>query len=139
MAREICAEIKDDQKNRNGEFLIAEGLQAQGDARLVRQLLVNLLGNAWKYTSKLDKAARIEFGSGEKDGERFFFVRDNGTGFDMKYANKLFGVFQRLHGVDEFEGTGIGLATAQRIVRSHGGRIWAEAAVGEGATFYFVL
>ncbi len=139
LAKEIAGELREANANRAVEFSAAEGLHADGDAGLVRQLLTNLLSNAWKYTSKLEKPARIEFGSLEKSGEQIFFVRDNGTGFDMKYVNKLFGVFQRLHGASEFEGTGIGLATVQRIVKAHGGRIWAEAKVGEGAIFFFVL
>jgi light-regulated signal transduction histidine kinase (bacteriophytochrome) len=98
----------------------------------------NLLGNAWKFTSKVS-AARIEFGTIEKDGAPTFFVRDNGAGFDMAFARKLFVPFQRLHTVAEFPGTGIGLATVQRIVRRHGGRTWAEGGVDAGATFYFTL
>ena len=101
-------------------------------------VLNNLLGNAVKFSSK-NSHRRIEFGETEKDGNRAFFVRDNGVGFDMAYANKLFGVFQRLHKLSEFPGTGIGLAIVQRIINRHGGRIWVEAQVNRGATFYFTL
>jgi light-regulated signal transduction histidine kinase (bacteriophytochrome) len=110
-------------------------MSAEGDDRLLTVLFENLLGNAWKFTSRT-VAAHIEVGV---MGDRTFFVRDNGAGFDMAHASKLFGVFQRLHSVQEFEGTGIGLATVQRVVRRHGGRVWAEGAVGGGATFFFTL
>jgi light-regulated signal transduction histidine kinase (bacteriophytochrome) len=110
-----------------------------GDAALLKQVLTNLVDNAVKYTRTRDPG-RIEIGcAGEEDGRVIVFVRDNGVGFDMQYADKLFGVFQRLHRAEEFEGTGIGLATVRRIVGRHGGRVWAEAALDEGATFYLTL
>ena len=119
-------------------IVVEDGLLANVDLPLARALLDNLAGNAWKFTSNVN-AARIEFGSIEKEGSRALFVRDNGAGFDMAYAAKMFTPFQRLHTMAEFPGTGIGLATAQRIVHRHGGRIWAEGRVGEGAVFYFTL
>jgi len=138
MARDIAAELQRTTPERQVEFAIAQGLEARGDARLLRVALENLLGNSWKYTAKQPKP-KIEFGSIEENGGRAFLVRDNGAGFDMQYADKLFGVFQRLHSVSEFEGTGVGLATVRRIIVRHGGRIWAEGAVDQGATFYFTL
>src|SRR5881398_1307881 len=138
MAREIAAELQRATPDRQVEFAIAQGLEARGDARLLRVALENLLGNSWKYTAKRTKP-KIEFGSIEENGGRAFLVRDNGAGFDMRYADKLFGVFQRLHSVSEVEGTGVGLATVRRIITRHGGRIWAEGAVDQGATFYFTL
>jgi len=110
----------------------------EADESLSRVLLENLLGNSWKYTSK-KAAARIELGRSTRDGLPVFFVKDDGDGFDMAFAHKLFGAFQRLHGTDEFEGTGIGLATVKRIVQRHGGRVWGEGLPGRGATFFFSL
>jgi len=138
LARDIAAELQRATPERLVEFAIAPHLKAQGDPRLLRVVLDNLLRNSWKYTAKQARP-RIEFGSVEENGGRAFMVRDNGAGFDMKYADKLFGVFQRLHSAAEFEGTGIGLATVRRIINRHGGRIWAEGAVDQGATFYFTL
>jgi PAS domain S-box-containing protein len=123
---------------RHVDFVVAEGARVQGDRRLLQVALQNLLANAWKFTSK-QPHARIEFGMCEENGKAVFFVRDNGVGFDMAYADKLFGAFQRLHTQGEFVGHGIGLATVQRIVRRHGGRIRAEGEVGKGATFSFTL
>ena len=117
---------------------VQDGIELSGDPRLLKIALENLLGNSWKFTKK-KMDARIRFGAKKQDGERVVFVKDNGAGFNMKYAHKLFGAFQRLHGVAEFEGTGIGLATAQRIVNLHGGRIWANATIGKGATFYLAI
>ena len=110
-----------------------------GDAPLLKQVLANLIDNALKY-SRTRHPARIAIGrAGEEAGRAILFVRDNGVGFDMRFVEKLFGVFQRLHSVEEFEGTGIGLATVRRIVARHGGRVWAEGALNEGATFYFTM
>ncbi|KAF0218406.1 MAG: multi-sensor signal transduction histidine [Geobacteraceae bacterium] len=138
MAHIIALEYKQTQPERRVVFNIAEDVTAHGDARLLRVVLANLLGNAWKYTGKQEETV-IEFGTIRVDGEAAYFVRDNGAGFDMAYAEKLFGAFQRLHSTEEFEGTGIGLATVQRVIRRHGGRVWAEGEVGRGATFYFTL
>ncbi|MEW6613752.1 MAG: PAS domain S-box protein [Pseudomonadota bacterium] len=136
--REIAERLQQTQPERQVDFVIAEGVTAEGDSQLLRVVLENLLDNAWKFTSKHERA-RIEFGMREEDGRRVYFVRDDGAGFDMAYANKLFGAFQRLHNPAEFEGTGVGLATVQRIIHRHGGHIWAEGAVEQGATFYFTL
>jgi light-regulated signal transduction histidine kinase (bacteriophytochrome) len=138
VAREIAEELQKTQPARRVEFIIADGLIGYGDPQLLRVGMENLLGNAWKYTRK-NLAARIEFGATRQDGGTAYYVRDNGVGFDMAYADKLFGAFQRLHSTAEFEGTGIGLATVQRIIRRHGGRVWTEAKINEGATFYFSL
>lgn len=136
MAGEIVAELRRAAPERRVVFEIATGVTVSGDAVLLRAVLDNLLGNAWKFTSKTE-GARIIFGRQEENGKEVLFVRDNGAGFDMAYADKLFGAFQRLHTPQEFEGTGIGLATVQRIIRRHGGSIRAEGEVGRGATFYF--
>jgi light-regulated signal transduction histidine kinase (bacteriophytochrome) len=138
VARSVVAELWKRDAGRAAAVRIEEGLSVRGDKRLLRIMLGNLLGNAWKFSSKQERP-EIAFGRGQEDGETFYFVRDNGAGFDMAFADKLFGAFQRLHTADEFEGTGIGLATVQRIVNRHGGRVWAEGAVSKGATFYFTL
>ena len=138
LAKSFAEELKRSQPERRVEFLIEGGLLVEGDKSLLRVVLENLLRNAWKFTGK-QTHARIEFGALEQEDKRAYFVRDNGAGFDMAYADKLFGAFQRLHGGSEFEGTGIGLATVQRIIHRHGGRVWAEGRVGYGATFYFTL
>jgi signal transduction histidine kinase len=138
LAREIAGELQAGEPARQVEFVIAEPLLVQGDAHLLRIVLENLLGNAWKFSAPR-ALARIEVGVAARAGARVYFVRDNGVGFDMAYADKLFAPFQRLHGATEFAGVGIGLATVQRIIARHGGRIWPEAAVDQGATFFFTL
>jgi hypothetical protein len=139
IARDVAAKLREASPSRRAEVLVADGLEADGDPNLLRIALVNLIGNAWKYSAKKE-AARIEVGSFlDGAGARTFFVKDNGAGFDMAYSDKLFGAFQRLHAQAEFDGTGVGLATVQRIILRHGGKIWAEGAVGKGATFYFTL
>ena len=138
LARGIVATLRGRDPTRDVEVAISDGLVTRGDARLLGIALDNLLENAWKFTSRRARA-HIEIGR-ERDGaETVYFVRDDGAGFDMSFADKLFGVFQRLHGYHEFQGTGIGLATVQRIVRRHGGRIWAEGGIDQGATFRFTL
>jgi PAS domain S-box-containing protein len=138
IVRTVAAELRDSTPTRRVEFVIAPKLMAVCDPGLLKVALENVVGNAWKFTSKHEQA-RIEFGAIRQQGKMVYFVRDDGAGFDQTYADKLFGPFQRLHRPDEFEGTGIGLATVQRIIRRHGGRIWAEGVVEQGATFYFSL
>jgi len=138
LATSILAGLREAAPERRVAVEIAAGVKARGDRRLLRVVLENLLRNAWKFTAK-HSTARIEFGATKAAGARVFFVRDDGAGFDMAYQDKLFGAFQRLHGMTEFEGTGIGLATVQRIVHRHGGRVWAEGEVEHGATFSFTL
>jgi light-regulated signal transduction histidine kinase (bacteriophytochrome) len=137
VAQAIARELQRQEPTRQVELVIAAGLSASGDARLLRVALENLLSNAWKFTARQPQA-RIEFAA-QTDGTTVFFGRDNGAGFDMAQADKLFGAFQRLHHASEFQGTGIGLATVQRIIHQHGGRVWAEGEVNQGATFYFTL
>jgi light-regulated signal transduction histidine kinase (bacteriophytochrome) len=138
LARNVAAQLGKAEPDRQVEIVIGDGIAAEGDAPLLRIALQNLLGNAWKFTGRR-AAARIEIGTMSVDGEAVYFVRDNGAGFDPAYQAKLFGVFQRLHSTQEFEGTGIGLATVKRIVSRHGGRIWATGEVDRGATFNFTL
>ena len=138
LAAEVFAELQQGDPNRVVKLEITPGLTASGDKGLLRIVLANLLGNAWKYSRKRPEA-RIEFGKIPGEAEETYFVRDNGAGFDMAYAGKLFGAFQRLHGFDEFEGIGLGLATVQRIIHRHHGKIRAESVKQQGATFYFTL
>ncbi|HYM48103.1 MAG TPA: ATP-binding protein [Burkholderiaceae bacterium] len=146
IARELADDLRDDVRTREParsiEFVIAPAVKADGDPTLLRLVLQNLLGNAAKFSAK-SRGARVEFGCNDEAGAAVFFVRDNGAGFDMRFAEKMFGMFQRLHSANEFPGTGVGLATVQKIIRRHGGRVWAEAvpapAEDHGATFYFTL
>jgi signal transduction histidine kinase len=138
LARKVVADLQLRDAERKVEVTVWDEMRANADGRLLRAALENLIGNAWKFTAKAEHA-RIEVGALRDAGLSTFFVRDNGAGFDMAYADKLFGAFQRLHSVNEFQGTGIGLATVQRIVHRHGGRIWADAKPGKGAVFFFTL
>jgi PAS domain S-box-containing protein len=138
LVQTVVERLRKSQPERAVEFVIPKGVSAEGDPQLLRVALENLFENAWKYTSKHLKA-RIEFGVVDQDGEPVCFVRDDGAGFDMKFAEKLFAAFQRLPSAEEFEGSGVGLATVERVIRAHGGRVWAEAAVERGATFFFTL
>ena len=138
LAMDVLQKYKYENPHRNIQFDVEDEMNAEGDTGLLRIVLDNLIGNAWKYTSKLDQA-RITFGKQQQNGATIFCIQDNGVGFDMRYVNKLFGAFQRLHQPDEFPGNGIGLATVSRIISRHGGKIWAESKLNEGATFYFTL
>jgi PAS domain S-box-containing protein len=138
LAHAIIRELCDAEPERRTDIHIQDDLKVDGDPALLRSVLQNLLGNAWKYSAK-NEQTHIELGCMQMDEERVFYVRDQGVCFDMRYAARLFGAFQRLHSPKDFEGTGIGLATVERIVRRHGGRIWAEAQPQQGATFYFSL
>jgi light-regulated signal transduction histidine kinase (bacteriophytochrome) len=138
LADEVAREFQSQELARSVALNIAAGLEAEGDSRLLRLALQNLIGNAWKFTSKRE-TAQIEFGAQGVNGGKAYFVRDNGAGFEQSYASRLFGAFQRLHATSEFPGSGIGLATVQRIIRRHGGTVWAEGAVNQGATVYFTL
>ena len=138
LARNIAAELQDNEPEKKVDFQVSSGLTAHGDRALLEAALENLLRNAWKFTGYREQA-RIDFGVTEQAGERVYYVRDNGAGFDMAYVDKLFGPFQRLHDTAEFPGSGIGLAIVQRVILRHGGRIWAEGEIDKGATFYFTL
>jgi light-regulated signal transduction histidine kinase (bacteriophytochrome) len=139
LVHEVIQSLEMGTRGRSIDWQIGPLPAVRGDSALLRQVFANLIGNAIKYTQPRE-SARVEVGcAGEEEGRQVFFVRDNGVGFDMAHAGKLFGLFQRLHRADEFEGTGIGLANVRRIVSRHGGTVWAEAELGRGATFYFSL
>ena len=138
LAGYIADDLRRQAPERQVEVHIEDGLQAQGDPTLLRVVLENLLGNAWKYTARTPDA-QIWFGAALHDGQPAYCVRDNGAGFDMRFADRLFGVFQRLHSANDFQGTGVGLASVRRIVRRHGGEIWAESEVQRGSRFCFTL
>jgi len=138
LAKSIADEFMQNEPQRKAEFVIAPSITANGDGQLLNIMLHNLLENAWKFTGK-HPSARIEFGITKKEEKTVYFVADDGAGFDMKYADKLFGAFQRLHNVEEFEGTGIGLAIVKRIVSRHGGKVWAQGETEKGTAFYFTL
>jgi light-regulated signal transduction histidine kinase (bacteriophytochrome) len=137
MVQNLCDDLAKADPQRDVKFAVESGITVSGDERLLRIAMDNLVRNAWKFSGKKE-SARIEFGSVQAP-EQAYYVRDNGAGFDMRYAGKLFRVFQRLHSTAEFPGTGIGLATVQRIIHRHGGRVWADAAVDQGATFFLSL
>jgi light-regulated signal transduction histidine kinase (bacteriophytochrome) len=138
LVQEVLDELKPQREGRQIEIRVGELPECDADPALAKQIWVNLLSNAIKYTRDRSPAI-VEVGCERTEGANAYFVRDNGVGFDMKYANKLFGVFQRLHRAEDFEGTGVGLAIVQRIVLRHGGRVWAEGQVNSGATFHFTL
>jgi light-regulated signal transduction histidine kinase (bacteriophytochrome) len=138
IAQNIIEELSQTEPKRKVTVNLAPDMIAYADRNLLHVALQNLLGNAWKYTGKTVEP-KIEMASQMQDGKLVYFIRDNGVGFDMTYSHKLFQPFQRLHRATEFAGTGIGLATVQRIIRRHGGKVWAESKLGEGATFYFTL
>ena len=137
LANTVFNNLKEQQPERQVEIVVKDNITAEGDRKLLKIVLENLLGNAWKYSNKRQEAV-IEFGEIAENSKPVFYIKDNGAGFNMQYANKLFGVFQRLHGSD-YEGTGIGLATVKRVIERHGGKVWADAKEGSGATFYFTL
>src|SRR5581483_10501228 len=138
LAREVVHELRQGEPDRDAVFAISDSMEVQADPVLMRVALVNLLGNAWKYTGRRPQAL-ISFGKERRDDQVVFCIRDNGAGFDMAYASKLFAPFQRLHSVREFPGTGVGLACVARVIHKHGGRIWADAKTGEGAAFFFTI
>lgn len=137
-AQYVLDDLQKHAPQRRVETRVMPGLEVEGDPTLLRLVLENLLGNAHKYSSRRD-VAHVEFGAEQQNGQRVYYVSDDGAGFDMRFADRLFGAFQRLHSASEFQGTGVGLASVRRIVRRHGGEIWAEAEVDKGATFYFTL
>jgi light-regulated signal transduction histidine kinase (bacteriophytochrome) len=138
LARTIVADFTAHEPERQVDVVIADGLRARGDRRLLSSVLQNLLSNAWKFTAK-SPAPRIEFGLRPEDGEMVFLIRDNGAGFNMAHSEKLFRMFERLHTAAEFAGNGIGLAVTKRIIERHGGKIWADSIIGQGTNFYFTL
>jgi light-regulated signal transduction histidine kinase (bacteriophytochrome) len=138
LAQGVVAMLRQSEPERRVDIDVKDGFTTHGDPRLLRQVFENLLGNAWKFTARKE-TAKIELGLERLDGADTYFIRDNGAGFNMEYAGKLFMPFQRLHGANEFPGTGVGLSIVQRIITRHGGRIWARSAIGEGATFYFTI
>jgi light-regulated signal transduction histidine kinase (bacteriophytochrome) len=138
IVEKICSEIEEEKDGHIIQFKINKLEAANGDGSAINQVWVNLILNAVKYSGQKEKAI-IEIGSEITGDETIYYIKDNGAGFDMRYADKLFGVFQRLHSEEEFEGNGVGLASVHRIISKHGGRIWAEAKVNEGASFYFTL
>ena len=138
MASAIAHDLRAEDPGRKAEFIIAQDLRTKGDPHLIQVVLQNLIGNSWKFASK-QELTRIEIGRNDSNGSSSFYITDNGAGFDSAHADRLFGAFQRLHSVSEFPGTGVGLATVQRIVHRHGGKIWANAEVDRGATFHFTL
>ncbi|MGB3634183.1 MAG: ATP-binding protein, partial [Rubrobacteraceae bacterium] len=138
LARAIAEDLETNHPGRDVDVVIEDGLTAEADPNLMRIVMQNLFENAWKFTGPV-KNPKIEFGGRQSDGVSVFFIRDNGVGFDASHVGRLFDTFQRLHAHDEFEGTGIGLATVQRIIHRHGGEVWAQGNTGQGATFYFSL
>ena len=138
LVRQVLEDLRAEHANRQIDLAVDALPPCQGDPSLLRQVWINLLSNAFKFTRHQDNA-RIEVGHRQIDSQGVYYVKDNGAGFEIEYADKLFGVFQRLHRAEDYEGTGVGLATVQRIIQRHGGKIWAEGEVGKGATFSFTL
>jgi light-regulated signal transduction histidine kinase (bacteriophytochrome) len=138
LVADVLAELRSAHAGRQIDLRVDDLPACQGDPALLKQVWINLLSNAFKYTQKRAEAV-IEIGCIVEADRNVFFVRDNGTGFDMRYAGKLFGVFQRLHRAEDYEGTGVGLAIVQRVIHRHGGKVWTEAALDQGATFYFTI
>ena len=138
ISAKIAQKLKESEPQRSVNFIIADGLSTYGAGNLLEILLDNIISNAWKFSSKKPQAI-IEFGTTERDGKSVYFVKDNGAGFDMKYIDKLFTPFQRLHSMSEFQGTGLGLTIVGRIIARHGGKVWIEGELGKGATVYFYI